>query len=214
MHQPRLRALRDMLECVSHILREDDAVQGPEKVLREVRGLRQADMPEARPRPVRVQRMRQAERLPAQEALLHRGRRAGQLPGHPQRREARSAGRRGHDSRHERRAEGPRPARKAVDPRRDGREAGSLPRVQRKERLQLRQLAALRREAGRHAPHVPPQAAETGRDGSEDRREMRRNRARRFRRPTRDAASGERTRTTCRSWGSTSACSPWRSTRS
>ena len=56
-------------------------------MLRDVRGLRPQGVPEARPGAVRLQRMRQAERLPAQEALLRRGRRAGQLPGHPQGRE-------------------------------------------------------------------------------------------------------------------------------
>ena len=75
------------LECLPQRGREEDPVQEPEEVLRDVRGLRAKDMPGARARPIRVQRMRQADDLPAPQALLCRRRRAGQLPGHPQGRE-------------------------------------------------------------------------------------------------------------------------------
>ena len=80
MHERGLRALRDVFEGVPKRGREEDAVQAPEEVLRDVRGLPPEDMPGARARALRVQRMRKADQMPAPQALLRRRRRADELP--------------------------------------------------------------------------------------------------------------------------------------
>ena len=173
-HQRGLRALRDLLEGLQERRREEGAVQAPEEVLRDVRGLQAEDMPGARPRPVRVQRMRQADDLPAPQALLRRRRRAGQLQGDPHGVAQGDAGHRRGARRHERGPACASEAGEAVHRDGHGRREGEVPRLQRAHSVQARELGAPLRREVRPRPGVlkEAEAGQVRPHGDEDRREV------------------------------------------
>ena len=92
-----LRALRRVPPDAVQRLQRQVAAQERARLLRDVPRLPGGLLPAAEPRALRVQRMRARAQLPAQEALLHRVRRAGQLPRDPRQQPLGRASGRGDD---------------------------------------------------------------------------------------------------------------------
>ena len=158
--QDRQRQALRMLEQAVRPLRRlrTDGIQGlprhPQeelpRMLRVVPGLPRGRVRPPEQGPLRLQRMRARARLPAQETLLHRLRRPGQLQGHSRQLPQRSPSRRG-DSPQDERCPHPRRTAGPVRRRDNRRQSGAVRRIREKHGLRMDRGRPLRREEARPA---------------------------------------------------------------